>query len=191
MLSIENEKFQKQPSWGVLRKRCSENIQHIYLRIPMPKCDLIKLLCNFIEIAPWHGCSPVKLLHILRTPFLRNTSEGLLLKLKNSFRSSHQRCSVKKGVLRNFEKSTGKHLCQSLFLVKLHARSATLLKKRLWHRCFHVNFAKFLRTPLFGTPLDDRFYNFKSNNTTEAKWDVSCLKRNKQVESIVMKQTPA
>ena len=24
---------------------------------------------------------------------------------------------------------------------------ATLLKKRLWHRCFFVNFAKFLRTP--------------------------------------------
>ena len=30
-------------------------------------------------------------------------------------RSSHQRCSVKKGVLRNFAKFTGKHLCQSLF----------------------------------------------------------------------------
>ena len=28
----------------------------------------------------------------------------------------------------------------------LQARSATLLKKRLWHRCFSVNFAKFLRT---------------------------------------------
>ena len=27
------------------------------------------------------------------------------------------------------------------------ARPATLLKKRLWHRCFPVNFAKFLRTP--------------------------------------------
>ena len=26
-------------------------------------------------------------------------------------------------------------------------RPATLLKKRLWHRCFPVNFAKFLRTP--------------------------------------------
>ena len=38
-------------------------------------------------------------------------------------RSSHRRCSVTKGVLRN------------------------LLKKRLWHRCFPVNFAKFLRTP--------------------------------------------
>ena len=27
-------------------------------------------------------------------------------------------------------------------------RSATLLKKRLWHRCFAVNFVKFLRTPI-------------------------------------------
>ena len=27
-------------------------------------------------------------------------------------------------------------------------RPATLLKKRLWHRCFPVNFVKFLRTPL-------------------------------------------
>ena len=25
--------------------------------------------------------------------------------------------------------------------------SATLLKKRLWHKCFSVNFLKFLRTP--------------------------------------------
>ena len=30
-------------------------------------------------------------------------------------RSSQQRCSVKKGVLRNFAKFSGKHLCQSLF----------------------------------------------------------------------------
>ena len=34
------------------------------------------------------------------------------------------------------------------FLTKLQAwRPATLLKKRLWHRCFAVNFTKFLRTP--------------------------------------------
>ena len=26
-------------------------------------------------------------------------------------------------------------------------RPATLLRKRLWHRCFPVNFAKFIRTP--------------------------------------------
>ena len=59
-------------------------------------------------------------------------------------RSSHRRCSIRKGALRNFAKFKGKHLYQSLFLRGLG--SATLLKKRLWHRCFPVNFAKFLRT---------------------------------------------
>ena len=39
----------------------------------------IKLLCNFIEIILPHGCSPVNLLHIFRTPFPKNTSERLLL----------------------------------------------------------------------------------------------------------------
>ena len=56
----------------------------------------------------------------------------------------------KKGVLRNFAKFTGKHLRQSLFFNKVEGfRPATLLKKRLWHRCFPVNFVKFLRAPFF------------------------------------------
>ena len=64
------------------------------------------------------------------------------------YRSSHQGCSMKNSVLRNFTKLTGKHLCQSLFFNKVVGlRPATLLKKRLRHRCFLVNFAKFLRTP--------------------------------------------
>ena len=66
------------------------------------------------------------------------------------YRSSWQRCSVRKGFLINFAKFTGKHLCQSLFFNKVAGlRSATLLKKRLWHRCFPVNFVKFLRTPFW------------------------------------------
>ena len=65
------------------------------------------------------------------------------------FRSSHQRCSLKKGAPGKFEKFIGKHLCQILFSNKVAGlRLATLLKKRSWHRCFPVNFAKFLRTPL-------------------------------------------
>ena len=64
------------------------------------------------------------------------------------FRNSHQRCSQRKGVLRNFGKFTGKHVCQSLIFDKFASLSpATLLKKRLWHTCFPVNLAKFLRTP--------------------------------------------
>ena len=62
------------------------------------------------------------------------------------YRSSYWRISIRKDVLRNFLKFTGKH--QSLFFNKVAGlRPATLLKKRLWHRCFPVNFVKFLRTP--------------------------------------------
>ena len=41
-------------------------------------------------------------------------------------------------VLRNFTKFTGKYV----------GLPATLSKKKLWHRCFPVNFIKFLRTLL-------------------------------------------
>ena len=53
-----------------------------------------------------------------------------------------------RGVLRNFAKFIGKQLWQSFFFNKVAGlRPATLLKKRLWHSCFPVKFAKFLRTP--------------------------------------------
>ena len=63
---------QKQPSRGVLRKRYSENMQHIYRRTR-------KLRNNFIEITLRHGCSPVNLQPIFTTPFFKNTSGRLLL----------------------------------------------------------------------------------------------------------------
>ena len=63
-------------------------------------------------------------------------------------RSSRPEVSCKKGVLGNFAKFTGQHLCQNLFFNKVVGlRPANLLKKRLWHSCFPVNFAEFLRTP--------------------------------------------
>ena len=65
-------------------------------------------------------------------------------------RSSHRRCPIKKCVLKNFAKFTGKHLCQSLLFNKVVGlRPATLLKKRLRHKCFPVNFAKFLSTRFY------------------------------------------
>ena len=57
------------------------------------------------------------------------------------FRSSHQRCSIKKRVLKVL-KVIGKHLCQSLF-----GRLYNLSKKRLWRRLFPMNFEKFFRIP--------------------------------------------
>ena len=49
-------------------------------------------------------------------------------------RSSHRKCNVRNGLLRNIVKFIGKHLCQSLIFNKVVGlRPATLLKKRLWH----------------------------------------------------------
>ena len=65
----------------------------------------------------------------------------------HSFRAPEdvvQRCSS-----RDFSEFTGKHLCQSLFFNKVAGIGpATVLKKRFWHRCFPVNFEKFVRTHL-------------------------------------------
>ena len=74
---------QNQPPRGFPRKRCSENIQQIYRRAPIPKCNfnkVAKLQNNFIEIVLRYGCSPVNFLHIFRTHFLNSTSWRLLLK---------------------------------------------------------------------------------------------------------------
>ena len=85
-----------------------------------------------------HGWFPMKFV------FIYNIS---LVWWEIIFTSSHWRCSVKKVVLKHPAKSTGKHLCSSLFFNEFASlRSTTLLKKRLWHRCFPVNFAKFLRS---------------------------------------------
>ena len=49
--------------------------------------------------------------------------------------------------LKNFTNFIGKRLCQSLFFNKVAGlRSANLLKMRLRHKGFSVNFVKFLRT---------------------------------------------
>ena len=87
---------------------------------------------NFIKKRVQHRCFPVKYVKFLRAVNLKNIN--------------HRRCSLRKGVLRNFAKFIWKHLCQSFFVTKVTGlRPAILLKKRFWHRCFPVNFAKFWR----------------------------------------------
>ena len=69
----------------------------------------------------------------------------LLFFLHAFVRSSRPDVLCKKGVLRNFGKFIEKHMCQKLFFNKVAGlRPATLLKKSLCHRCFSMNFAKFL-----------------------------------------------
>ena len=70
-----------------------------------------------------------------------NMREEELFACAYTLRSSHRRCSTKKkGFLKNFARFAGKQVSG--------LRAATLLKKRLQHWCFLVNFANFFRIPI-------------------------------------------
>ena len=89
--------------------------------------------------------------------------------LLDLFRSSHQRCSVKKGVLKTFANFTGKHLCWSLFLITLLVfRPANLLKRyRTSHqrcsikRAVLKNFATFAGKHLLKSRFFLKLYAFR------------------------------
>ena len=98
--------LQKQPLRVVLKKSCSENVQQIYRRTPMMRW------ASLFEITLRHGCSPVNVLHIFRTPLPRNTSGWLFLGLLSSILTS----------LPNYLMITKKVI---LFLVK-HLAEATI-----------------------------------------------------------------
>ena len=78
----------------------------------------------------------INLMKLFQKFYLQRSSEAVV-----------QRCSVKKLFL-EISQNLQENTCASLFLNKV-VRPVTLLKKRLWHRYFPVNFPKFLRTPLF------------------------------------------
>ena len=62
-------------------------------------------------------------------------------------RSSHQRCSIRKGVLRNFAKFTGKRPCQSLLLNKVGACNS--IKKVTLAQVFSYEFCKTSKNTFF------------------------------------------
>ena len=73
-----------------------------------------------------------------------------------------------------------KHLCQSLFFRKVAGlRPVTLLKKKLWHRCFPANFVKFSRAPFlqntFGRLLLLFCPSILSWNIHQPIWKNICL----------------
>ena len=79
---------------------------------------------------------------------------------------------IKKGILRNFTKFTGKHRWQSLFFNEVTGRRATLLKKRLCHRCSLVTLVKFLGTS-FG--IEHLWYLFL--HISDVRWFVTIIRR--------------
>ena len=74
------------------------------------------------------------------------------------FRSSFTEVFFENGALKNF----AKHLCHGLFLNKVAGLTpATLLKKRLQHWCFFVNFEEFLRTSFLKEHLQRLLLRFR------------------------------
>ena len=71
----------------------------------------------------------------------------------NSGRSIQRRCSVRKGVLENFAKFTRKHLCRSLFLIKLQT-ACNFIKKETLAKVFSYEFCEISKnTFCYRTPL--------------------------------------
>ena len=69
-----------------------------------------------------------------------------------NFKSSHLQMFFIIDVLKNLAMFIGKHLCWSWFLLLFNIvaglEDRSCIKKRLQHKCFLVNIAKFLRTPI-------------------------------------------
>ena len=73
-----------------------------------------------------------------------------------------KRCSIKKGALKNFTKFTGKHLCQSLFLIKLQALTT---KAPEWRHSgvFFVKACNFIKKETLAQVISCEFCkNFKN-----------------------------
>ena len=104
----------------------------------------LTLQSNFIEITLRHGCSPVNLLHIFRTPFLKNTSGRLLQKISIHLQMVSEaavcRCSINP-VFSKIPKNLHKNTCLGVsFSIKLQARPPQNTSRRLfqmvyWTQC--------------------------------------------------------
>ena len=107
----------------------------------------------------------------------------LLWKHELNLRSSHWNSSVKKYILRNLANFTGKHLCWSLFLIEMQVFRS--IKNRLQHRCFAVEFTKFLRTSNLKS-ANDCFWNLFFHldylaNITFATTDTAIIRSSRPV----------
>ena len=83
-------------------------------------------------------------------------------------RCSRGRCSIEKVFLKISQNSQEITCVRASFLIEFQASPATLLKKRLWHRCFPMNFETFLR--FYRTPPDDYFCTGDRVSWFEQNW---------------------
>ena len=150
-------------------------MQQIYRRIPMPMCNcnfteitlwhwcspvnLLHIFRTTFSLEDPPMAASVHLDHSILTLRLivhgKCSHKPLIIPLKRI----HQRCSIERGVFKISQNSPENTCAIVSFLIKLQAvleslnqvaelKAYNFRKKRLfWHRCFRVNFGKFLRTP--------------------------------------------
>ena len=88
--------------------------------------------------------------------------------VSNSFKKQLLKLFYKKAVLNNLAILIGKHLCWSLFLIQ----ASNFITKRLQHRCFPVNIAKFLKTSILKGICERLLLNI-----IDSKWKKSWRKQ--------------
>ena len=107
--------------------------------ISTPKISINDLACMVVFLV----------LAALKKPFWDILKKYCCIKFfKTVFRSSHQRCYMKKTVLKNFIIFTGKH------------QACNIIKKGFKHRFFPVNTAISLRTPISENILERLLVSF-------------------------------
>ena len=131
-----------------------------YLKKQLPRCAVEKEFLKISQISQentcvgvfliklqgWRAhnfqlsCLPVNFAKFLRTPIFKNICERLLLHLHVILFTMHEKDTANNVVIRTLLGIYDGHL-------------STLLKKRLWHRCFPVNFLHLFKE----TPLGDCF----------------------------------
>ena len=102
------------------------------------------------EVEFWHADKHQSFLQVdFKTLGIRASYKIILSLLTGMIRSSHQRCSVKNGVLRIFAKFTGKHLCQSLFFKNVTGAACNLIEKETLAQVFSCEFCESSKNTFF------------------------------------------
>ena len=107
MLIVEDQKYQKLDFYD-------EQTKHNYLLLKSKIEFELLILGVWFKLNLKSRCKK----WILETMLLRIVGRHIIISWVNPFIrhvEKWQSCSIKKGVLENFAKFTGKHMCQSLF----------------------------------------------------------------------------
>ena len=90
--------------------------------------------------------------------------------LREFSRSSHRRCSTLKGVVKNFAKFPGKHLCQSLFFYKVvdpRPQACKFIKKETLAQVHSSEFGKTFKSNIFTKRLRATASVFRKNEWSD------------------------